>query len=112
TCRKGRIAIPCAAGATQESPGRSNFRFTHQLQCSETFHPDQESRPLKLSYLFAALLAAATLCAAQQPATTYIRAGRLFDSTSDNYRENVVIVVEGERIKAVQPAGSAQIPSG
>jgi len=67
---------------------------------------------LKLSYLFAAMLAAATLCAAQQPTTTYIRAGRLFDSTSDNYRENVVIVVVGERIKAVQPAASAQIPAG
>jgi imidazolonepropionase-like amidohydrolase len=67
---------------------------------------------LKLSYLFAAILAAATLCLAQQPATTYIRAGRLFDSTTDNYRENVVIVVEGERIKAVQPASSTQIPSG
>ena len=67
---------------------------------------------MKLRYLFAAFLLAATLCAAQQPATTYIRAGRLFDSTSDSYRENVVIVVEGERIKAVEPANSAQIPSG
>jgi imidazolonepropionase-like amidohydrolase len=66
---------------------------------------------LKLRYLLAAIVAAATFCAAQQPTTTYIRAGRLFDSTSDNYRENVVIVVEGERIKAVQPAVSAQIPS-
>ncbi len=67
---------------------------------------------MKLTYLFAAMLAAATLCAAQQPTTTYIRAGRLFDSTSNNYRENVVIVVEGERIKAVQPAASTQVPSG
>lgn len=67
---------------------------------------------MNLRYLFAALLAGTTLCAAQPPTTTYIRAGRLFDSTSDTYRENVVIVVEGERIQAVQPAGSAQIPSG
>jgi imidazolonepropionase-like amidohydrolase len=88
---------------------------------------------LKLRYLGAAIVAVATLCAAQQlsaPAkksevtnatsqgqskalpVTYIRAGRLFDSTSDSYRENVVIVVEGERIKAVQPAASAQIPGG
>ncbi len=49
---------------------------------------------------------------AKTPAITYIRAGRLFDSTSDNYRENVVIVVEDERIKTVEPAGSTQIPSG
>jgi imidazolonepropionase-like amidohydrolase len=87
--------------------------------------------------VFAALLAAVTVCSAQQtsqpaekespqereregrehqsqatqPAVTYIRAGRLFDATSDNIRENVVIVVEGERIKAVQPAGSLQIPA-
>ncbi len=67
---------------------------------------------MKLSYLCAAILGAATLCAAQQPATTYIRAGRLFDSTSDSYRDDVVIVVEGERIKAVKPASSTQIPSG
>ena len=46
------------------------------------------------------------------PAITYIRAGKLFDSTSDNYRENVVIVVEGERIKAIEPAAQAQIPTG
>src|SRR5271166_2180447 len=80
------------------------------------------------------MLAVATGCAAQQnaqpakaqearqgaaqqsakpaPPVTYIRAGKLFDSTTDNYRENVVIVVEGERIKAVEPAGQAQIPSG
>ena len=43
---------------------------------------------------------------------TYIRAGRLFDSTGDTYRENMVIVVEGERIQAVQPAAQAQIPAG
>jgi imidazolonepropionase-like amidohydrolase len=72
---------------------------------------------LKLRYLCAALLVAVTLCSAQQSQPTaqpltYIRAGRLFDSTSDSYRENVVIVVEGERIQSVQPAGSAQIPSG
>jgi len=80
-------------------------------------------------------MAAAMICAAQQssqPATTqesqlattqhpaakpapvvsYIKAGKLFDSTSDTYRENVVIVVEGERIKSIEPAAQAQIPSG
>ena len=41
---------------------------------------------------------------------TYIRAGRLFDSTSDNYRENVVIVVEGERIKAMRARGFSANP--
>lgn len=82
---------------------------------------------MKLRHLFAIMLVTAAVpgLAAQpqnnssrnpgqtkQPAITYIRAGHLFDSTSDNYRENVVIVVEGERIKAIEPAASAQIPSG
>ncbi len=71
------------------------------------------------------LLVAVSLCLAQpqteadsnaaqanQPATTYIRAGRLFDATSNNYRENVVIVIKGERIQAVEPASGAHIPSG
>ena len=59
---------------------------------------------------------------AQQPATagagkpapriTYIRAGRLFDAAGDKVRENVVIVVEDERIQSVNPAGSASIPAG
>ena len=82
---------------------------------------------MKIKFLLATVMAVATLCAAQQnaeanktkppvakagPAVTYIKAGRLFDSTSDSYRENVVIVVEGERIKSVAPATSAQIPAG
>jgi imidazolonepropionase-like amidohydrolase len=46
------------------------------------------------------------------PKTVYIRAGRLFDSTSDNVRENMVIVVVGERIQSVGPAASVQIPAG
>jgi imidazolonepropionase-like amidohydrolase len=71
-------------------------------------------------------MAAAMVCAAQQnppqaathaaakpaPATSYIKAGKLFDSTSDTYRENVVIVVEGERIKSITPAAQTQIPAG
>lgn len=43
---------------------------------------------------------------------TYIRAGRLFDSMSDSVRNNVVIVVEGDRIQRVAPAGEVQIPNG
>lgn len=46
------------------------------------------------------------------PKTTYIKAGRLFDGTGDSYRQNVVIVVEGDRIAAVEPAASAKIPAG
>jgi imidazolonepropionase-like amidohydrolase len=90
---------------------------------------------LKIKFVVATVMAAAVLCAAQEssqpaktqearqaaaqrpatkpaPTITYIRAGKLFDSTSDSYRENVVIVVEGERIKTIEPAASAQIQAG
>ncbi len=45
------------------------------------------------------------------PKTTYIRAGHLFDATSENLRDNVVIIVEGDRIKSVE-ATSFPIPAG
>jgi len=67
-----------------------------------------------------AFLTLAAFCIAQdktaepKPATkiTYVRAGHLFDSTGDTYRDNVVIIVENDRIKAVTPAASTQIPAG
>jgi imidazolonepropionase-like amidohydrolase len=43
---------------------------------------------------------------------TYIRAGRLFDATGDNVRENMVIVVQDERIQNVGPASAVSIPAG
>ncbi len=46
------------------------------------------------------------------PKVTYILAGHLFDSTSDNVRESMVIVVEGERIKSVAPAAQVKVPAG
>ncbi len=46
------------------------------------------------------------------PKTTYILAGHLFDATSDSVRQNMVIAIEGERIKTVAPRASVQIPAG
>src|SRR5579859_594140 len=46
------------------------------------------------------------------PKMVYIRAGHLFDGTGDKTRENMVIVVVGERIQSVAPAGSVTIPAG
>jgi imidazolonepropionase-like amidohydrolase len=43
--------------------------------------------------------------------TTYIKAGKLFDSQSGTYRSDVVLVVQGERIQSVEPSGF-QAPSG
>jgi imidazolonepropionase-like amidohydrolase len=58
-------------------------------------------------------------CLAQQPPKTpsapqitYIRAGRLFTATSDTVRENMVIVLSGDRIQSVAPASAATIPAG
>jgi imidazolonepropionase-like amidohydrolase len=44
-------------------------------------------------------------------ASTYIKAGKLFDSSSGTYRSNVILVVEGERIKNVLDSATA-IPAG
>lgn len=41
-----------------------------------------------------------------------IRAGRLFDGTSDELRTNQVILIRGERIAEVGPAASVRIPEG
>lgn len=46
------------------------------------------------------------------PKPVYIRAGRLFDATSDNVRENMVIVILGDRIQNVGLASAVTIPSG
>jgi imidazolonepropionase-like amidohydrolase len=49
---------------------------------------------------------------APAPKAIYIRAGHLFDATSDNVRDNVIILVVGDRIESVGPAQTAQIPAG
>src|SRR5713101_3338646 len=80
-------------------------------------------RRLKMKRLLPLLIAVMTATAfAQQPAQspvnkpapkiTYIRAGRLFDGTSDTIRQNVVVVVQDDRIQNVGPDGAASIPSG
>jgi imidazolonepropionase-like amidohydrolase len=49
---------------------------------------------------------------APPPKITYIKAGRLFDSTGEQLKTNMVIVVEGERIKQVALAAEVRIPQG
>ena len=44
------------------------------------------------------------------PKVTYIKAGRLFDSTTDAVKSNMVVVVEGERIARIAPAADVAIP--
>ena len=50
-------------------------------------------------------------CTPKATGTRYIRAGRLFDGTGDNVRENVVIVVQDERIARIVSAAELKIPA-
>jgi imidazolonepropionase-like amidohydrolase len=69
---------------------------------------------LSLTFPLSGLRQATATPATEKPAprVTYLLAGRLFDATGDGIRENVVITVEGERIKRVSPAGDVKIPPG
>jgi len=64
----------------------------------------------KLTGLFVILFLDCIALTQTSPNTNYILAGRLFDSTSDKIRENVLITIAGDRIKSVAPA--TQPPPG
>ena len=64
---------------------------------------------MKATILATLLLGAATALAAQE--VTAIRAGRLVDVEQGKVLQNQVVLVQGEKIVAVQPAGAA-IPRG
>ncbi len=54
------------------------------------------------------MILVALLLAAAPPQTLYVKAGRLFDGTSESYRQNVTLKIENGRIAAV----GAQPPPG
>ena len=56
-------------------------------------------------------LALGTAPAQQPAATTYIRAGHLFDSSSGHYLDNVTLTIANQRVKSIEPAGF-QPPDG
>jgi imidazolonepropionase-like amidohydrolase len=58
------------------------------------------------------ILALPAALAQATPPTVYVKAGHLFDATSDNLRDNMVLIVEGERIAKVAPASQVTIPAG
>ena len=69
--------------------------------------------------MFHVLFLAASLAvfAQQQPVKpapklVYVRAGHLFDATSDSVKDNMVIVILGDRIQSVGPALAVTIPAG
>jgi imidazolonepropionase-like amidohydrolase len=47
-----------------------------------------------------------------KPKPLVIKAGRLFDGIGDVHRAGQVVVIEGERITAVGPAGQVKVPEG
>jgi imidazolonepropionase-like amidohydrolase len=58
------------------------------------------------------ILALPAALAQATPPTVYVKAGHLFDATGDNLRDNMVLIVEGERIAKVAPASQVTIPAG
>ena len=67
---------------------------------------------MRREFSLAVVLVCSSLGAAGQTgAVEYVKAGKLFDSETGRYQENVVLVVEGERIRSVEKGGFA-IPAG
>ena len=66
---------------------------------------------LALGYFTFAAHGQTATSVATAPQTVYVKAGHLFDATSDKLRDNVVLVIVGERINKVAPAGDVQIPA-
>jgi imidazolonepropionase-like amidohydrolase len=83
----------------------------HQLTRQEISEIMKQSLWVVLLCLALAALVSAQNNENSSP-VTYIRAGRLFDATSENVRNNVVIVVESERIQRVAAADEVSIPKG
>lgn len=46
------------------------------------------------------------------PPVIYVKAGHLFDATSNNVRDNVILEIQAERIAKIGPASQIAIPSG
>ncbi len=72
---------------------------------------------LRFTVLATAALVLASAASAQPAVPSpsvpvFVKAGHLFDAASDQLRENVVLVVEGERITKVDSAANVAIPAG
>lgn len=71
--------------------------------------------PIRVAFSCALFLPALVVCAQGAPAAepaVYIKAGHLFDATSDTVRDNVVVEIEGERIRRIAPAAEINVPAG
>jgi imidazolonepropionase-like amidohydrolase len=70
------------------------------------------TRQLAIGFALLALGLGGSCLAAEGQNTVVIRAGQLFDGKSDRLSSNQVIVIQGDRIAEVGPAGSVKIPAG
>ena len=59
-----------------------------------------------------ALTLAGSCLRVQAQSSVVVRAGKLFDGRSDQLSSNQVIVIQGNRISDLGPAGSVKIPAG
>jgi imidazolonepropionase-like amidohydrolase len=119
--RDSHLAIQFRSSLVHHSlrPDFREERFFQRLPAARlyTLRCFQGARKMKRLLCLVVILIANWPAMAQQPVnpsskTVYIRAGRLFDATGDNVRENVVIVVLGDRIQSVGSAAAASIPAG
>jgi imidazolonepropionase-like amidohydrolase len=62
--------------------------------------------------IFAVMLQAQQKAAPAEPVVRYIRAGHVFDPTTEKLRDDVVIVVRGERIERIAQASELTPPAG
>jgi imidazolonepropionase-like amidohydrolase len=65
-----------------------------------------------IGFAFLALGLSGSCLGAERQQTVVIQAGQLFDGKSDRLVSNQVIVIQGDRIAEVGPAGSVSIPTG
>src|SRR4051812_9389377 len=67
----------------------------------------------RIIFVFALITSLAAIAqTTTAPKMTYIKAGRLFDATSDSTKSNMVIVVAGDRIQKVGTTAEIPVPSG
>lgn len=69
-------------------------------------------RQSAIGFALVTLGLAGSCLAAESPKAVVIRAGQLFDGKSDRLSSQQVIVIQGDRIAEVGPAGSVKIPAG
>src|SRR5712692_4943284 len=65
-----------------------------------------------IAFALLALALGGSRLGAQGQKAAVIRAGQMFDGKSDRLLSNQVIVIQGDRIAEVGPAGSITIPAG